>query len=111
MVITVSNLSSRLKNRIAIYKREKVKGGLGKSYEDVFVKNIWAEIKFSSGSMIKGEGDTESNNTRFKIRIRKTTIDTSNYIKYKDLLYEIEYIYPDFKNNSFIELFVKLKTE
>lgn len=107
----MSNLSSRLKNRIAVYKRQKVKGGLGSTYEDVFIKNIWAEIKFSSGSMTKGEVDTESNNTRFKIRIRKTAIDTSHYIKYKDLLYEIEYIYPDFKSNRFIELFVKLKTE
>lgn len=107
----MASFSSKLKNRIAVYERKKVKGGLGSTYEDVFIKNIWAEIKFSSGSMTKGEGDTESNNTRFKIRIRKTAIDTSHYIKYKDLLYEIEYIYPDFKSNSFIELFVKLKTE
>lgn len=107
----MKNQASRLKNRIAIYKREKVKGGIGNTYKDVFIKNIWAEIKFSSGSMTKGEGDTEANNTRFKIRTRKTVIDTSHYIEYKGLEYEIEYIYPDFKNNSFIELFVKLKTE
>ncbi|MGL5229562.1 MAG: phage head closure protein [Cetobacterium sp.] len=107
----MASFSSKLKNRIAVYKRQKVKGGLGNTYEDVFIKNIWAEIKFSSGSMVKGEGDTEANNTRFKIRIRKTVIDTSYYIEYKGLEYEIEYIYPDFKNNSFIELFVKLKME
>lgn len=107
----MASLSSKLKNRIEVYKKNKVQGKIGDTYEEVLVKKLWAEIKFQSGSMTKGEGDTESNNTRFKIRIRKTTIDTSHYIKYKDLLYEIEYIYPDFKSNSFIELFVKLKTE
>lgn len=107
----MSNFSSKLKNRIAIYKREKVQSGLGTTYEDILVKKIWAEIKFQSGSLINGEGYTEANNTRFKIRIRKTEIDASHYIKYKDLVYEIEYIYPDFKSNSFIDLLVKLKTE
>ena len=107
----MASLSSKLKNRIEVYKKNKVQGKIGDTYEEVLVKKLWAEIKFQSGSITNGEGDTESNNTRFKIRIRKTTIDTSHYIKYKDLLYEIEYIYPDFKSNSFIELFVKLKTE
>lgn len=107
----MSNLSSRLKNRIEVYAKEKVSGKIGTTYEDVLVKKLWAEIKFQSGNMLNGSGDTEANNTRFKIRIRKTKIDTSHYIKFKGLAYEIEYIYPDFKNNSFIELFVKLKTE
>ena len=107
----MSNLSSRLKNRIDIYKKEIGPGLVGSTYKDVLVKKVWAEIKFQSGNMLNGSGDTEVNNTRFKIRIRKTEIDTSHYIKFKGLVYEIEYIYPDFKNNSFIELFVKLKTE
>lgn len=107
----MSNLSSRLKNRIEVYSKKNVAGQLGTTYEDVLVKKLWAEIRFQSGSMINGAGDTEANNTRFKIRIRKTEIDTTHYVKYKGLVYEIEYIYPDFKNNSFIELFVKLKTE
>jgi len=107
----MSDFTSRLKNRIEVYAKEKVAGQLGTTYEDVLVKKLWAEIKFRSGSMTKGEGDTEANNTMFKIRVRKTEIDTTRYIKYKGLVYEIEYIYPDFKNNSFVELFVKLKTE
>ena len=107
----MSSFSSKLKNRIEVYKREKIQGKTGDTYEDKLIKKLWSEIKFQSGNIINGEGDTEANNTRFKIRIRKTEIDTSCYIKYKGLVYEIEYIYPNFKNNSFIELFVKLKTE
>lgn len=111
MVIQVANLSSRLRNRISIYKKENIPGKLGTSYEDVLIKKVWAEIKFQSGSIVNSEGDTEVNNTRFKIRIRKTAVDTTHYVKYKDLVYEIEYIYLDFKKNSFIDLMVKLKTE
>lgn len=107
----MSNLSSRLKNRIGIYKKEHVNGKLGTTYEDVLVKKVWAEIKFQSGNIANGEGETEANNTRFKIRIRKTEIKSDYHIKYKDLVYEIEYIYPDFKSNRFIDLLVKLKTE
>ncbi|MEG0398289.1 MAG: phage head closure protein [Cetobacterium sp.] len=107
----MSNLSSRLKNRIGIYKKESIKGKLGTGYEDTLVKKVWAEIKFQSGSIIGGEGDTEANNTRFKIRIRKTEIKSDYHIIYKGLVYEIEYIYPDFKKNSFMDIMVKLKTE
>lgn len=107
----MSNLSSRLKNRIEIYKKNKVKGKIGDTYEEVLVKKLWAEIKFQSGNMINGEGGTEANNTRFKIRIRKTEVDATHIIKFKGLVYEIEYIYPDFKKNGFIDLMVKLKTE
>ena len=111
MVIIMSNLSSRLKNRIEVYAKRKVAGKIGTTYEDVLVKKLLAEIKFQSGNMINGEGNTEANNTRFKIRIRKTEIDTSQYIKFKGLIYEIEYIYPDFKKNGFMDLMAKLKTE
>lgn len=107
----MSSLSSRLKNRIEVYKKNKVEGKIGDTYKEVLVKKLWAEIKFQSGSIVNGEGDTESNNTRFKFRVRKTEIDTTHIIKFKGLVYEIDYIYPDFKNNRFIELFVKLKTE
>lgn len=107
----MASFSSKLKNRIEVYKREKIQGKTGDTYEEVLVKKLWAEIKFQSGSIVNGEGDTEANNTRFKIRIRKTEIDATHIIKFKGLVYEIDYIYPDFKSNSFIELFVKLKTE
>lgn len=107
----MKNQASRLKNRIEVYKKNKVQGEIGDTYEEILVKKLWAEIKFQSGSIVNGEGDTESNNTRFKFRVRKTEIDTTHIIKFKGLVYEIDYIYPDFKNNSFIEIFVKLKTE
>ncbi|MGL5617395.1 MAG: head-tail adaptor protein [Sarcina sp.] len=107
----MKNQASRLKNRIEVYKKNKVQGKIGDTYEEILVKKLWAEIKFQSGSIVNGEGDTEANNTRFKFRVRKTEIDTTHIIKFKELVYEIDYIYPDFKNNSFIEIFVKLKTE
>ncbi|MGL4672605.1 MAG: phage head completion protein [Cetobacterium sp.] len=108
----MSNLASRLKNRIEIYEKRKVAGKLGTTYEDVLIKKFWGEIKFQSGSTISGEGDTEANNTRFKIRIRKTDISSENHtIVFRGLRFEIEYIYPDFKKNGFIDLLVKLKTE
>ncbi|MGL5427090.1 MAG: phage head closure protein [Cetobacterium sp.] len=105
------SLSSRLKNRIGIYKKEHINGKLGTTYEDVLVKKVWAEIKFQSGSVTGGEGDTEANNTRFKIRIRKTKIESDYHIVFKGLIYEIEYIYLDFKKNGFMDIMAKLKTE
>lgn len=107
----MSNLSSRLKSRIGIYKKEHVNGKLGKTYEDILVKKVWAEIKFQSGNIVNGEGETEANNTRFKIRIRKTQIKSDYHIVYKGLVYEIEYIYPDFKKNSFMDIMAKLRME
>lgn len=107
----MSSLSSRLKNRVEIYKKGKVLGAVGNTYEDVLVKKVWAEIKFQSGSVVSGEGDTEANNTRFKIRIRKTKIESDYHIVFKGLVYEIEYIYPDFKKNGFMDIMAKLKTE
>ena len=70
----MSSLSSRLKNRIEVYKKNKVEDKIGDTYEEVLVKKLWAEIKFQSGSIANGEGDTESNNTRFKFRDRKSVV-------------------------------------
>ncbi|MGL5428577.1 MAG: head-tail adaptor protein [Cetobacterium sp.] len=107
----MSNLASRLKNRIEIYEKKKISGKLGTTYEDVLIKKVWGEVKFQTGSVIGGEGETESSNTRFKIRIRKTAIKSDYHIVFKGLVYEIEYIYPDFKKNGFLDLMVKLKVE
>lgn len=107
----MKSLASRMKNLIGIYEKKKIQGKIGTTYEDVLIKKIWAEIRFQSGSSNKGQGDTEFSNTRFRARIRKTEIKKSYYILYKGLKFEIEYIYPDFKNNSFIDLNIKLKTE
>lgn len=107
----MKSLASRMKNLIGIYEKKKVQGKIGTTYEDVLIKKIWAEIKFRSGNLNEGQGNTEYSNTKFRVRVRKTKISEDNYIVYKGLKFEIEYIYPDFKNNSFIDLNIKLKTE
>ena len=37
-------LASRLKNRIEIFRRERIEGTLGDTYEDKSLKKVWADI-------------------------------------------------------------------
>lgn len=104
-------LASRLKNRVEIWEVGKKDTDCGIIPDPKKIKTVWANIVPQSGSLVNGEANTDYNNTRFKIKIRKTEILSSNYIIFQGKRYDIDYILPDYKNNSFIELFVTLKTE
>lgn len=104
-------LASRLKNRIEIWTPGEIEGEYGIEPDPKKVKTIWANIVPQSGSLINGEANTEYNNTKFKIKVRKTDLKSSYYIMFQGRRYDIDYILPDYKNNNFIEILATLRTE
>ena len=104
-------LASRMKNKIEIWEVGEQETEYGIIPNPKKVKTVWANIVSQSGSMVNGEANTDYNNTRFKIKIRKTEISSSNYIIFQGRRYDIEYILPDYKSNSFIEILAVLRTE
>lgn len=107
----MKSLASRMKNLIGIYEKKKVQGKIGTTYEDVLIKKIWAEIKFRSGNLNEGQGNTEYSNTKFRVRVRKTKISEDNYIVYKAIIFKVWVNIFNFKFKAFIDLNIKLKTE
>lgn len=107
----MKSLSSRLNNRIELWEEVEEKIDIGIITNERFVKKIWADIVPQSGLVTNGPGETEPNITKFKIRIRKTVISSSNFIIFKNKKYEINYILPDFNKNAFMDIFANLYTE
>lgn len=103
------NLSSRLNNRIEIYRRIEIKENIGITFQSKLLKKVWAEITPLKGKINKEEADTISSTIKFKIIIRKTDIKTSDYIMFKGLKYEVDYIIPDYKDNSCLEIYTSIK--
>lgn len=104
-------LACRLKNRIEIWEPGEIDTDYGIIPDPKKIKTVWANIVPQSGSLISGEANTEYNNTKFKIKIRKTEILSSYYIVFQGRRYDIDYILPDYKSNSFIEILATLRTE
>lgn len=105
------SLASKLNNRIEIWGQIREEIDLGITYEEKLLKKVWADIKPISGSSSSESGNTVSTSVKFKMRIRKTEISADNWIMHSGLRYEIEYIYPDFNRNSFLDIETKLKGE
>lgn len=104
-------LASKLNNRIELWSKEKVETDIGNEVKEVLKKKLWADIIPKSGNIKSGEVETEFSNVKFQIRIRKVDIKYSDYFVFKGQKYEIEYIFPDFNRNSFLDILVKLKVE
>lgn len=103
------SLASRLNNRIEIYRQKEIKEKIGLTFQFEPLRKIWAEIRELKGKVNQEEADTISNTVKFKMRVRKTDIKTSDYIIFKSLKYEIDYIIPCFKDNSFLDIYTSLK--
>lgn len=101
--------ASRLNNRIEIYRQIEEKEKVGITFQPKLLKKVWAEIRELKGKVNQEEADTISNTVKFKMRVRKTDIKTSDYIIFKSLKYEIDYIIPCFKDNSFLDIYTSLK--
>ena len=104
-------LASKLKNRIEIWDPGEKDSDYGITTDPILVKTIWANIVPRTGNLSLGEANTEYNNTKFKIRVRKTEIESSYYIVFKEKRYSIDYILPDYKNNNFLEIYATLRQE
>lgn len=106
------SLASKLKNRIYIYRNTFVEGKLGDEYEPKLLKTVWANIIPLNGKVKNEEGETQSLEKKFKIIIRKTEInDQTDYIVFKEQKYDIGFIIPDFRSNSFLEVYVALRID
>lgn len=106
------SLASKLKNRIDIYRNSLVEGKLGDEYEPKLLKTVWANIIPINGKVVNEEGETQALEKKFKIIIRKTEIsDETDYIVFKKQKYDIDFIIPDFKSNSFLEVHATLRID
>lgn len=105
-------LASKLKNRIEIYRNKLVNGKLGDEYKPELLKTVWANIIPLNGKIVNGEGETQYSEKRFKIIIRKTDVkENTDFIMYKGQRYEIDYIIPDYKSNSYLEVNATLRID
>lgn len=101
-------LASRLKNRIEIFRRERIEGTLGDTYEDKPLKKVWADIMPAGAGKKSQEAETERVENKFKIIVRKTDIKHTDFIMFEGEKYEIEYITRNFNDNSYLEIFTTL---
>lgn len=107
----MKSLASSLNNRIEIWGEVKKDTPLGEGIEEVLIKKVWADMIPQSGNTSNGPGGTTVSNSKIKAKMRKTELEPSNFIIFKGLRYEIEYILPDFNKNQFIEAYLKLSIE
>jgi SPP1 family predicted phage head-tail adaptor len=103
-------LASRLKNRIEIYRLEEIETPLGQSVEPVLYKRVWADIVPLSASLKAAEAETERAKNTFKVIMRKTDIKESDFIKYNNNTFQIDYIIPNFNGQGYIEVFCSIET-
>ena len=102
-------LASRLRNRIEIYRLEEVETPLGQSVEAMFYKKEWADIVPLNASLSKAEAETERAKNTFKIIMRKVDIKESDFIKYENNIFQIDYIISNFNGQGYIEVFCSIE--
>lgn len=100
------SMSSRLRCRIEVWASKRVKGPLGNTIEDVMVKKVWGEIKPVFGSSSGELGGTIKNSVNLTVNIRETEIDSSNWLVYRGVRYDISHIMPHFQLKGFLQLSV-----
>ena len=111
----MSNLASRLKNRIDVYGRTEIENELGETdYIFSKIKSIWAEITPKSAEILDGQGNTTYADISHKVLIRSNAIQNLTndmYFVYKNQRYDIKYFNPNYKYNDSIEIFTRLVIE
>lgn len=106
------NLISKMNNRIEIWRNARVDTDLGVTIEPKLLKKVWADvIPQQSGNVTNEAGNTISNTTKFRIKIRKTGIKADDFLLIAGLRYDIEYIIPDFNKNAYLDIAAVLKGE
>ncbi len=106
------NLISKMNNRIEIWRNTRVDTDLGVTIKPELLKKVWADvIPQQSGSIANEAGNTISNTTKFRIKIRKTDIKADDFLLVNGLRYNIEYIIPDFNKNAYLDIAAVLKGE
>ena len=107
----VQTLASKLQNRVEIWRREKVKTKIGDSFDDILYKTVWADVIPLNANIASGQADTENSRTKFKVLMRKTDVLQSDFLIFKGLKLEIDYIIPNFDRKGYIEVYALLVKE
>ena len=105
----MQGLTSRLKNKLALYGKTIILNELGEdSFDyDVIKYPIFAEILPQGGRKEQEQGNTTQAITSHKITIRSNSIDNLKndmFFVYQNQRYDIEYFNPNYKYNDSVEI-------
>ena len=104
-------LASRLRNRIELWRREKVETDIGEITKPIFIKKLWADIIPVSTFEKNGQADTEKAEAKSKVIMRKTDIKISDYIVYNGIKHEVLYVLPNYDSKGYIEVYTCMVME
>ncbi|WP_353096228.1 phage head closure protein [Tissierella praeacuta] len=111
----MSRITSKLRNRVDVYTKQKVKNELGKwEYKYALYKTVYVQIIPKQSALKDGQAETEyvESTHKFKIRIKSLPkLDNTYRFEYKGQTYEVKYFDPDFQNNEFYEVHTRLVIE
>lgn len=110
--------SGSLRNKLDLYGKVESEDELGAT-KQVYqkIKTVFGNIIPAnlSGSVSNGQANTLYANVTHRLKVRKLSIKNLTvdmYFKDKDgLRYDIEYFQPDYKNDDFWEIMLKIKYE
>lgn len=100
-------ITNKLKNRISIFRKQKVETPIGDTFEEKFFKKVWADI-IPVRVSDKNGNQILTNKANFKIIMRKTDILESDFIKYGEKIFEIDYIIENFDGKDYLEVFASI---
>lgn len=100
-------ITSKLQNRIEIYRRSLISTDIGDSFETKLYKKAWADI-IPLQSNIRKIDEIINVERKFKILMRKIDIVKTDFIIYKNLKFEIDYIVDNFNRRGYIEIYANL---
>ncbi|WP_333860797.1 head-tail adaptor protein [Clostridium sp.] len=107
-----------LRNKLDLYGKTESENELREiEYTYNKIKSVFCQVIPTSvtGSISKGQNDTEYAEVTHKIRCRKLSIKNLSIDMYfmdnDGLRYDIEYFQKDYKNNEFWEILCKVKYE
>lgn len=111
----MSRITSKLKNRVDVYTKQKVENELGEiEYKYAKLKTIYAQIIPKTSNLKDGQAETEyvESTHKFKIRIKSLPdLDNTYRFVYRGQTYEVKYFDPDYQNNEFYEIYTRLVIE
>lgn len=106
-----------LRNKLELYQKIKFKNELGEDdYDYKKTKNVFGNIIPANltGSERTGQANTLYSEVTHRLKVRKksiTVIEKDMYFMYQNIRYDVLYWQPDFKNDEFWEIMLKVRIE
>lgn len=104
-----------LQCRVEVLRRVEIVNELGETmmtYEPE--RKIWAQIVPLSGRMSCIPGGMERMEVSHRFTVRRGSlreVDTDLRLRFRGQIYTIQYLYPDYMNRGFLDVFCKLEVE